>query len=281
MWSNFHTHSDYCDGKGSLQDYLSAAQRTGMDTIGFSSHAPLPFPCKWCMKQSDYPLYLAEIESLRSRYPAMAIFKGLEIDFIPDVVSPASFRSSLDFTIGSIHFVDSFEGQGWEIDSTLEVFRHGLRNIFKNNIRDAVTRYFELTRQMVVRSRPDIVGHLDKIKIHNTPDPFFDESEPWYIDEIQKTLKAILNENIIIEVNTRGLYKKKSPDTYPSPWILERIHELNIPITLNSDAHHPDDLIREFAPAASLLANIGFRNLSLLKDGLWKQMPFHSYGFDR
>ncbi len=72
--------------------------------------------------------------------------------------------------------------------------------------------------------------------------------------------------------------QKKSADTYPSPWILDRIYELNIPITLSSDAHHPDDLINQFQQTASLLNDIGFKNLSILKDGIWKQMPFNQYG---
>lgn len=280
MWSNFHTHCDYCDGKATLEDYLRSAQRARMSTIGFSSHAPVPFSCKWCMKVQDLPRYLAEIESLKNTWSGMDIFKGLEIDFIPDLISPADFRSRLDFTIGSVHFVDSFEGKHWEIDNTLEVFKEGLWKIFNNNIRAAVTRYLELTREMVRRHPPDIVGHLDKIKIHNTQEPLFEESENWYRDEVDKTLKTIRDGNAIIEVNTRDLYKKKSPVTYPSPWILERICEWKIPVMLNSDAHHPDDLIREFEPTASLLKNIGFRNLSILKDGTWKQLPFYSYGFD-
>jgi histidinol-phosphatase (PHP family) len=281
MWSNFHTHSDYCDGKGTLEDYLRSAQRSGMSAIGFSSHAPVPFACKWCMRKEHFSRYVAGIDSLTSAYSGVDIFKGLEIDFIPDIISPADFRSRLDFTIGSVHFVDGVEGKHWEIDNTLEVFKDGLQKIFNNNIRAAVTRYLELTREMVRHHPPDIVGHLDKIKIQNTPDRWFEESENWYRDEMDKTLKVVRDRNIIVEVNTRGLYKKKTPDTYPSPWILERICELKIPIMLNSDAHHPDDLIREFEPTAALLKDIGFKNLSILKEGNWKQLPFHSYGFDR
>jgi histidinol-phosphatase (PHP family) len=133
---------------------------------------------------------------------------------------------------------------------------------------------------MVTRDPPDIVGHLDKIKIHNTPDPLFEESETWYRDEIDRTLATIRDAKIIVEVNTRGLYKKRSPTTYPSPWILERMCESKIPITLNSDAHHPDDLTREFEPTARLLKDIGFKNLSILKNGIWEPVPFQSYGFD-
>ena len=49
MWANFHTHSNYCDGKGLLDEYVAQAISLGMLSLGFSSHAPLPFESSWCM----------------------------------------------------------------------------------------------------------------------------------------------------------------------------------------------------------------------------------------
>lgn len=280
MWSNFHAHTYYCDGKGTPEEYLQAAAEKGLTTIGFSSHAPLPFPCNWSMKRETFDQYLAEIKSAQVKFPDLAVYTGLEADFIPDVVKPSDFRSRLDYVIGSIHFVDGFEGKRWEIDNTLNVFTEGLEKIFRNDIRAAICRYQQLTREMILRDPPDIVGHLDKIKIHNLPEPRFDETEEWYMREIDRTLQVIRDANIILEVNTRGIYKKKSPTTYPSPWILERALHLQIPVTLSSDAHHPDDLIREFEGSAGMLKDVGFKYLSILKGGIWKQVPFNAYGID-
>lgn len=281
MWANFHTHSHYCDGTMSPEDYLVAAERAGVAYLGFSSHAPLPFQRSWSMKPDAFGHYLSAIEALKPRWPDIEIFKGLEIDFIPDTIGPSYFARNLDYTIGSIHFVDSFHGHPWEIDNTTEVFRQGLSDIFGSNVRAAVTRYFALTRQMVTKDPPDIVGHLDKIKIHNAVDIFFEESENWYRDEVDKTLDAIAGSGSIIEVNTRGLYKKKSNTTYPSPWILERIAGLSIPITLSSDAHRPEELVEGFPFAATLLEDIGFKKISILKGGTWTQVPVQSYGIVR
>ena len=277
MWSNFHTHNHYCDGKGALKDYLQEAVKSGVRNIGFSSHAPVPFPCKWCIEHEALPRYLEEIESLKPLFPELQIYKGLEIDFIPEIIAPVNFKAHLDCTIGSIHFVDGFEATRWEIDNTLEVFRAGLSKIFQGDIRKAITHYYTLTRQMINTAPPDILGHLDKIKV-NAQHNSFEESEEWYRDEIDKTLKSIAATDIIVEVNTRGLYKGKSTTPYPSPWILERIRESNIPVILNSDAHHPQDLTREFEPTLSLLKDIGFRHLSILDSGIWKKVPLDEYG---
>src|ERR1700712_5369972 len=102
-WTNFHTHSNYCDGKGQLSDYIQSAFDSGVFSLGFSSHAPLPFAAKWCMKPEDLDGYLSEIELLNQRHAGIELYKSLEVDFIPDLISPADFRSKLDYTIGSVH----------------------------------------------------------------------------------------------------------------------------------------------------------------------------------
>jgi histidinol-phosphatase (PHP family) len=231
------------------------------------------------MKPAALASYLSQVEELQQEYPDTPIYKGLEIDFIPDVISPNDFRDTLDYTIGSIHFVDAYpDGTRWEIDGPHAPFLKGLEEIFHNNIQSAVTRYFELTRQMIREARPDIVGHLDKIKIQNTGHPLFDEHEMWYQDEVINTLDLIREEGCIVEVNTRGLYQKKSATPYPGPWVLERMLEREIPIMLSSDAHHPQDLVNQFAETAVLLGRTGFRKMSTLIDGTWKQIKFNENG---
>jgi histidinol-phosphatase (PHP family) len=277
MWSNFHTHSHYCDGKGKIHEYLQAAANAGIESIGFSSHAPLPFTCTWCMNENALPAYLDEIENARRSFPQLEVYKGLEVDYIPGVVSPLTFSRKLDFTIGSIHFVGEHDGKRWEIDNTLQVFKDGLRKIFNDDLRAAVTRYLELTREMLITAPPDILGHLDKIKV-NAREASFDESEGWYREGIRELVDTIAERQCIVEVNTRGLYKKKSDTTYPSPWILEQLHDCNIRITISSDAHHPQELTREFGATLALLDDIGFKNITLLQNGIWKEMPLSEYG---
>lgn len=158
------------------------------------------------------------------------------------------------------------------------MFLQGLAEIFNGRARDAVIRYFELTREMIRTSRPSIVGHLDKIKIQNINNKLFLETSTWYRDEIFKTLDLIEETNTIVEVNTRGLYNKKLCDPYPSYWILELIYQKNIPITLSSDAHHAGDLDNQFHEVALKLRRIGFRKLCVLHEGHWKQIEFNEHG---
>jgi histidinol-phosphatase (PHP family) len=282
MWTNYHCHSDFCDGKGPLKDYITAARKQGLFSFGFSSHAPLPFQTGWSMKAGKLQQYVAEIEDLRGCEPSLEIYKGLEVDFIPGIISPHQYKDELDYTIGSIHFVDSFNnGKRWEIDNLYSIFLEGLEKIFKGNVKDAIVRYFELTKEMLYSSTPDIIGHLDKIKIQNKEKTLFNENEQWYKDAILEILQLVEQAGVIVEVNTRGIYQKKSATTYPSPWILEEIFKRQIPITISSDSHTPDDITNQFPETAKLLYDIGFRTLSVLKEGKWQQASFDQHGISQ
>ena len=280
MYSNFHTHSHYCDGKGELSDYIKQAKQLGIKSLGFSSHAPVPFDCKWCMNITSLESYLDEIELLKRNHAEIEIYAGLEIDFIPTKISPSDFKDQLDYTIGSIHFVDHFaNGTPWEIDGPHLPFLEGLATIFHNNMKDAIVRYFELTRQMISTSCPTIIGHLDKIKIQNIDSKFFLETDAWYQSEMIKTIDTIEQAGAIVEINTRGLYQKKSTTTYPSPWVIDLLHKRNIPLTVSSDAHHPSDLVNHFQETFVLLRSMGVKKLSTLWNGTWKQLAFNQHGF--
>lgn len=274
MWTNYHCHTNFCDGKKPVGEVVAHAKSIGMLAIGLSSHAPLPFPNKWSMKTGEFDRYLEEIGKAKEDTKGIQVYAGLEVDFIPGKISPFDFKDRLDYTVGSVHFVDN----GWEIDNTYDVFMEGLNNNFSGSIRQAVARYYELTRQMVRTTPPDVVGHIDKIKMHNRGDRFFMEDEPWYQEQIDLTLEAVGKAGCIIEVNTRGLYQNKTDTTYPSPWILREILRKNIPVTLSSDAHHPDDLVNRFPETARDLIKIGFKKIRILLNGKWTDVAFGEHG---
>ena len=114
------------------------------------------------------------------------------------------------------------------------------------------------------------MGHLDKIKIQSENGQLFDETAPWYRRAVQHTLDVIAERSLIVEVNTRGLYQQKTREPYPGWWTLVRLREMDIPITLNSDAHHPREVTAYFPEIASRLAQLGFREVMQLQDGAWQ-----------
>jgi len=282
-WSNYHQHCYFCDGTDAPEKYVKTALANGIKSFGFSSHAPVPMDVKWCIKQERFNDYLAEIKAIQQQYKdELPIFIGCEIDFLPNKMGPNSPQFEvLDYNVGSVHFVNQFEdGTYWGIDDTFKMYQRGINELFGGNAQAAVEAYFAITRMMIEEDAPDILGHMDKIKMNNKNQQFFEETETWYQKAVLATLESVAasDKNIIIEVNTRGVYKKKTLHPYPSPWVLKHIHAMDIPIMINSDCHHPREVTDCFAATAEMLQSIGFKTLQILtKDG-FEARPFDKNG---
>ncbi|MCB9234102.1 MAG: histidinol-phosphatase [Bacteroidia bacterium] len=284
-WTNYHSHTHFCDGTNEPEDYIIQALEDGVAAYGFSTHAPIPFHCKWAMKKENAARYFARVRELKKKWAdKIEIYASLEIDYVPGRMGPdhADIHGwELDYTLGSVHFVDDFpDGTPWEIDGTHDIFLKGLEKIFGGDARKAISRYYELTRWMVMLENPDIVGHLDKIKMQNKNNFMFHESDAWYREEVIKTLKSISNAGSIVEVNTRGLYKGVTLETYPSRWILETMFDMGIPVQINSDSHHPREIVAGFEHAARILKQIGYRQVRVLAQGKWQDLSFDENGID-
>jgi histidinol-phosphatase (PHP family) len=282
-WTNFHTHSRFCDAPGDPELYIQAARERNVRVLGFSSHAPLPFPTHWTMKPENLTVYCARVRELKIQYAGqIEIYLGLEIDYIPGLTGPHApqFKScGLDYCLGSVHYTGQLlDGSYWVVDGSEEEFIQGLRETFKDNIEQAVTAYYALVREMVTTQTPDIIGHLDLIKKNNRGGGYFDENRPWYRAEVEKTLAVIAQSHAIVEINTGGLARGTSHALYPSPWIITRCFELHIPITLNADAHRPEQVVAMFPTTARLLQDIGFRELMVFTKEGWRGRVFDENG---
>lgn len=280
-WTNYHSHTRFDDGVQDPTDYLAAAIEKGLVAYGFSGHSPVPFPNVWAIRDHEVKQYCAEVNALKDN-GKVQIYLGLEVDFIPGHMGPnhPSVNSlGLDYTIGSVHFVDRLlDGRPCEIDGAYKLFHDLYEGTFKGDLRALIERYYELTRQMVAEDLPNVVGHIDKIKMQNRRATTWSEEADWYREAVYQTLEAVKASGAIMEVNTRGLYKKVATETYPSFWVLERAKELEIPVMINSDGHHPREIIGEFDQAAQVVKNAGYEEIHALIDNTWQAFPFDQNG---
>jgi histidinol-phosphatase (PHP family) len=282
-WTNYHNHCKYCDGVEEIETHVENAIREGIISMGFSSHSPVSFENKWSMEEIDIPRYIEDIRETKEKFSGqIEIYKSLEIDFFPEQsgsIQKWTNDLELDYSIGSVHFIDRFEnGTPWEIDGPVSIFEKGLQEIFDNDIRRVLKKYFDYTIQMLENDCPTILGHVDKIKMQNHHSYFFGENESWYQDLLKQTLEVAAKSGVIVEVNTRGLYKKRALETYPGLFGLRLMKDFGIPICLNSDAHHPKEIIGEYENTAKILKQIGFKELLVLKNNTWQARPFDSRG---
>lgn len=276
---NLHTHSNFCDGAENPVDYVVTAIEKGFHTLGFSSHAPVPFTNNFAIKnEARLREYCATIRNLKEEYKGrISIYLGLELDYIEAVTGDFKTiqeKCGLDYTIGSVHLVrNGNDDRLWFIDgSKVESYDDGLNKVFLGDVKHAVSTYYEQVNRMLLTQKPDILGHFDKIKMHNK-DRYFREDEQWYKDLVMDLLDTIVKIGVIPEVNTRGIYKKRSSDLYPGVWILKEMKKKNIPVILSTDAHHPSEIDGYYDEAMKILTEIGFRSLVCYDNGSWLDLP--------
>ncbi len=260
---NLHTHSLYCDGKNTIKENIISAIDKYFFNIGFSSHAPLKYDNNFSLKYSKLNEYSNEIEKLALEFKnKIQIYKGLECDYIPSFTYPFSYFKeliNLDFIIGGVHLVENPNtNELWFIDgSKKESFDNGLKNIFNNNIKLAVKQYFIQLNEMIAIENFDIIAHFDKIKMHND-NRYFSENDDWYRNLCYETINLIKEKNLIVEINSRGLYKNRTDSFYPSSFIMKEIKNKNIRITISTDSHNANEQDLLYKEAIDYAKSFGF-----------------------
>jgi len=267
-WFNFHTHTNYCDGSANPQSYIEKAIEYNFSSLGFSGHAPLPFDNEWSIKPGKLNDYCKEVKELKEVYKnKIPVFLGLEIDYIPEITKNFEVyrkQQQLEYCIGSVHLVKPpGKKQLWFIDGPEQGYVDGIEKIFNNDPQKAVETYYNQIKEMVVKERPDIIGHFDKVKMYNK-NRFFSEEESWYKKIVEETLKIISGTDCIIEVNTRGIYNRRTISLFPDISILEQCYLMKIPVTLSSDSHKPGELMNCFKETKDIIRSLGFKHLHTL-----------------
>ena len=273
--ANYHTHSCYCDGKESLRRYVETAVERGFTHLGFSGHAPVPFENTFAIDGERYLDYCNEVRGLKEEFAdRLKIFLGLEIDYIPGVLDNFEeliTTGGLDYCIGSVHLVNKMRGGDlWFIDgSKQQSYDEGLSRVFDGNIKEAVRAFFRQTNEMIASQRPSIVGHFDKVAMHNK-ERYFGTDEEWYLALVRETLELIKECGCVCEINTRGIYKGRYSDFYPATRIIRIMNTMDIPAVVSTDAHQPDDLDK-FEGVYTLLREVGYKRLVYFDD-IWREM---------
>lgn len=242
MKTNYHTHSTWCDGRDDPETIISRAIELGFDELGFSSHAMLPEDeLDWVLRPGNIEAYAIQIRSLAKKYaPHISILCGVEADYVKSGANPDRLtyaQIAPDYIIGSVHFAVAPDGCRVPVDHTPELLEEGIEKHFNGSARDLICAYFQQQRDMVENFDFDIVAHPDLVRKFNARHPFFDEGAQWYVDELEKSARAIAGSGKIVEVNTGAISRRWLDDAYPSPLFRQMLREMGVGFLLSSDAH--------------------------------------------
>lgn len=271
---NFHQHTYFSDGKETPEKFAEQALELGFSAIGFSEHSPLPFDNPFSLKKENIDDYIRQTELIKDKYEGqLKIYRALEMDFVPGMSEDFDYwrkRCKVDYLIGSIHLVkaEGFKRLWFTDGPDYKTYDKGIEDFFGGDVKKAVKQFYHQTNTMIETQKFEILGHFDKIKMHNRG-RFFTDDEKWYRQLVDETLELIKQKDLIVEVNTRGLYKKRSDEFFPDGYALKRVQDLNIPVLISSDAHHPAELNLLFNEAVSHLKKFGFQELMFFDGGTW------------
>ena len=65
---NYHTHTNFCDGKHTAEEMVKAAIEKGFYRLGFSGHSYTSFDESYCMSEEGTQEYIREITRLKELY---------------------------------------------------------------------------------------------------------------------------------------------------------------------------------------------------------------------
>lgn len=240
---NFHTHTEFCDGRSSMREMAESAAANGFSAIGFSPHAPVPLESPCNMAQADFMNYIEEAKRLRSIHSSPHIYIGVESDYMGRSFGPhtENYRSrGADYVIGSVHFVPTQKGDPIDCDGSAERFARNLHDRFGGDLRYVVEKYFAQVGEMISLGGIDMLGHADKIADNaSSVQPDIEESG-WYTDAVQEIISEAASKGLTIEINTKKFESRGR--FFPAERWWDEVIRSGCPIAVNSDAHYASKL---------------------------------------
>ena len=105
----------------------------------------------------------------------------------------------------------------------------------------------------------DVIGHPDLVRKFNGRLKSFDETAPWYEEELEKTAAAFAASGRLVEVNTGAIARGWMDDAYPSAAFRARLRAHGVKFILSADAHSVaalDCAFDRFADAESFVTPV-------------------------
>jgi histidinol-phosphatase (PHP family) len=232
-------HGEYEANQAWLNAFIDKACRMGIVEMGFSEHDEF---------MAGFNLDIFQKVKVE-RQKDISLRLGLEIDYLPGIENDLKqkiSRKDYDYWVGSVHYID-----GWAFDHP--DFRQGFE---KRDIDDIYIRYAQILLQMVSSQLFDIVGHIDLVKIWGHR-----PQRRKTVEYFSAVLQEIKRTGMVVEINSAGL-RKPVGEIYPSDDLLAQLYAMNIPITLGSDAHHPQQMGEGLDEALAAAKRAGYRTIT-------------------
>lgn len=257
-----HNHSNCSfDGHSAMEELCEKAVELGLVYYGVSDH------CE-CQEYEASPGHETgyrqvvrkawdQMTACREKFPSLRLLRGIELGQPMQDLSAAEDAlqgRDYDFVIGSLHNVareKDFYHMNWG-DASPERWEA------------LFSRYFQEILDMIRWGKFHTLAHITyPLRYLSAPGqtPTFDRHQ----EELDAVLRALIQKDIALEMNTSRLGKKNAPHL-PDPEVFRRYRELGGKlVTLGSDAHRAEDLAQGIELGMDLLKEAGFTEFAVFE----------------
>lgn len=245
MLVDYHTHLlGHQHRRGTADDireFLTQAVKKNISEIAFTDH------------DRYHDIFNFDlIREVAKEFSELDVRTSVEMDYRPGKeaeIGEFLQELDLDFAIGSVH-----EIEGWPFDHPdyIEEFN-------KWEIDDLYSKYFEIINRSVESGLFEVIGHIDLIKL------FGHRPEEDVVKLITPTLELIADKDLVIEVNSNGM-NKNVEEFYPAYSILEKAYQLDVKVTMSSDAHRAERVGEYLDEIREILLNIGYSEIAVFEN---------------
>lgn len=210
MTFDYHTHTTFSHGTGSIEDNVKEAISQGLKGIAITDHGPGHLT--YGVKRKDFPVMREEVDRLRKVYPEVEIYLGVEANVISTGKHLDVWESELpyfDFLIAGYHYGIP---HGYCVGNWLDA--HGLfpeaagRRLLVKNTEMTVRSLYE--NDLKILTHPGDKGRFD----------------------IAEIARACEDTDTLMEINTRHCHLTVEE--------IKIAAKADVGFVISSDAHSPD-----------------------------------------
>ncbi|WP_051307006.1 histidinol-phosphatase [Desulfomicrobium escambiense] len=254
----------FCDhARDTLAEIVAAYHAAGFECVGLTEHMP-PLSDAWLYPdevelgrtavwmQERFGRYVAEARRLEREYAGrMRILVGMESEWYPgcgEWVARLRREHELDYVVGSVHHVG-----GQCFDFSKEAYADTADRL--GGLEPMYLAYFDSQLTMMQTIKPELVGHLDLIRLHdpNYPDTL---AKPEVWRRIMRNLVYVREIGAVMDMNARALLKGQA-EPYVCGSILQAASGMGICFAYGDDAHGHCEVGFGFERVDALLFGVG------------------------
>ncbi len=213
FWGDYHTHTTYSHGKGSVLDNARVARRVGLKQVAITDHGMRHL--MFGIKKKELPLLIDDCKKATEE-TGVHVLAGIENNF-------NSFRGTLDILPECMELIDVIQGgyhKAARAPGVAQEFSFQLRNMFfsffSKSPKKLIVKNTDAYLKLIDNYELDFIGHLNRdIRA-----------------DALTVAKYAKEKGTYIELNNKNLTLTDSE--------LEKMCEENVTFVVNSDAHTPE-----------------------------------------